>query len=839
MPQHQTENFNRGYPFSFNGFHSFFREAFGRTLTLSKNIVELNYESYKRDYFSASDRKPILILVYVDGCMMCNRIIPLWNQLADNLTPLGVVVARCNLARDIRFQEALNTVHVPTLLAVVNFKISFFSSSVLNQASLIAFLRTYIMNSNPAKVTNIPSLFSSGLATDLITFIRTPEQLLEFNNGWISDARPRMIFCSVSDKPPLRFVLAAFRAANHLAAAYIQLNTDHSFNFVKSSSAETFAIFKENLVEPVVVVSRSKIERDELDSLMWRHNRLQVPRISSSARMSHLCPLLGSSPSENFEDQSESHFRRKQNSAGVDNLCLLLLLNTNFAKTNMLRGITWLKFFMNITHDVTELLSPVYVYNDRQRRYFQFLFDNSVRVANHDRVFSTTEANLAAIENVGKVALFWRVNSRVTIYRILPLTAAYQPIHWLPHSKSEEEFQKFNMQGWEFDQIRASLLQDLTNLIEQLQSIDLRSIEQIQQTSLPDSWIMSKHCEFTPELCLEQNKDASFLLVDEFEAPLLWRIKKRIFEWIYLAYDWISKFVEDPVYFATSIVLVLVSAFIFSITSLAWSNQQAERAANSQFKATKSTRNVVQKLPLVALNSETYKMLVQMPASSQSYQHRSGTPKLLIVLCIMGQEENSRMIDQFQHYVHRYGMSNTLPATLKLSLYAPWLAHLISLATKLPTCVLGDGEQDRICIKIRPANCVGTVLVLNPSKHYFHIYHPTVPESITRLDQFSEDEAEDVQNENHLEKGTTADSVKYKDHDLHRVKQRHIFASALGFDSEDEQEDESDNFTIPAPRKGPLRENELLSHLPNWLDRLYEGQLRRIHLRHWPATLDL
>ncbi|VEL43743.1 unnamed protein product [Protopolystoma xenopodis] len=36
---------------------------------------------------------------------------------------------------------------------------------------------------------------------------------------------------------------------------------------------------------------------------------------------------------------------------------------------------------------------------------------------------------------------------------------------------------------------------------------------------------------------------------------------------------------------------------------------------------------------------------------------------------------------------------------------------------------------------------------------------------------------------------------------------------------------------------GPLLESELLDGLSNWLDRLYEGSLRRFHVEQWPFNL--
>lgn len=66
------------------------------------------------------------------------------------------------------------------------------------------------------------------------------------------------------------------------------------------------------------------------------------------------------------------------------------------------------------------------------------------------------------------------------------------------------------------------------------------------------------------------------------------------------------------------------------------------------------------------------------------------------------------------------------------------------------------------------------------------------------------------------------------------------FNKLLGLNSDEEEEDSE--YEEGSPRMSPCQpilESELLVSLCVWLDRLFEGSLRRYHVTQWPSNLNL
>lgn len=67
---------------------------------------------------------PLLIFGYSDFCFPCRQVRPIWSQLADELTPLGITVASVNLEHDSALREELRVLHVPSVTIVVDGQVS-------------------------------------------------------------------------------------------------------------------------------------------------------------------------------------------------------------------------------------------------------------------------------------------------------------------------------------------------------------------------------------------------------------------------------------------------------------------------------------------------------------------------------------------------------------------------------------------------------------------------------------------------------------------------------------------------------------------------------------------
>uniref|UniRef100_A0A1I8HYC2 DUF1336 domain-containing protein n=1 Tax=Macrostomum lignano TaxID=282301 RepID=A0A1I8HYC2_9PLAT len=125
---------------------------------------------------------------------------------------------------------------------------------------------------------------------------------------------------------------------------------------------------------------------------------------------------------------------------------------------------------------------------------------------------------------------------------------------------------------------------------------------------------------------------------------------------------------------------------------------------------------------------------------------------------------------------------------------------------------------------VQPRNCSGTVLAVNGFRKYFCIYHPKIRSAMQRQfdcrflglhdsDESSEDSSDDYDGE--------AATLKRR-----RRRRRDGGDTGGGF---------GDPLSEP---DAPLFERDLLAGLPNWLDRLFDGQLPRVRVDAWPESLD-
>ncbi len=124
-----------------------------------------------------------------------------------------------------------------------------------------------------------------------------------------------------------------------------------------------------------------------------------------------------------------------------------------------------------------------------------------------------------------------------------------------------------------------------------------------------------------------------------------------------------------------------------------------------------------------------------------------------------------------------------------------------------------SGEADPRLKRINPRQVVGTVLALNGFRLYFCMYHPKHAPSM----------------------------VGFRTRQLGQGSRMSGTGSWLGFaedlgtssGEEEQRREEAEIFR----RKKCLKTEELLEGLPNWLERLFEGDsaIRRYYIAEWPA----
>ncbi|VDL97489.1 unnamed protein product [Schistocephalus solidus] len=184
---------------------------------------------------------------------------------------------------------------------------------------------------------------------------------------------------------------------------------------------------------------------------------------------------------------------------------------------------------------------------------------------------------------------------------------------------------------------------------------------------------------------------------------------------------------------------------------------------------------------------------------------------------------------------HHNAHDDSLVASrLSVDRYPRWLGWILESATNIPFRPQNEAEEtyNRTTLTFNPANCRGTVLAVNSRRRYFSVYHPLLPGSGPRAVSEDEDDEENVENLVPV-RGSNRDALRYRNFN----KLLNLETDDVDDEDFEESSDASESSLRHRPPDGPLLEQELLHGLCVWLDRLFEGSLRRYHVRDWPTTL--
>ncbi|XP_060584004.1 dnaJ homolog subfamily C member 16-like [Ruditapes philippinarum] len=152
----------------------------------------------------------------------------------------------------------------------------------------------------------------------------------------------------------------------------------------------------------------------------------------------------------------------------------------------------------------------------------------------------------------------------------------------------------------------------------------------------------------------------------------------------------------------------------------------------------------------------------------------------LTIAILVDKETKDRIVKQFAKIVHPYSRYSALTfAFLQLEYNINWYRTLLEES-------IDDVKLDQINIK----NCIGTVLALNGYRKYYYIY------SAKKARQF--------------------------------IRHRNNVSEALGLHDLDEKSDEEDDI------KDYFFLDEVLDGLTIWLDKIFDGSIKRIRITNWP-----
>lgn len=168
------------------GFHFNFNDFGGGESIIDK--YRINLRQYETTILPNSNKKPCIIYSYTDFCFTCMRMEGIVEKFIQELKSVGLCVATIHAGRSGDLTSHLRITSVPTIVGVINERITFFKGPVSIQ-SLREFARY---------------LFPSNFMTKV-----TDSNLHTFLDGW-TDNRVRAIFFTQKETLSARFLAPAF-----------------------------------------------------------------------------------------------------------------------------------------------------------------------------------------------------------------------------------------------------------------------------------------------------------------------------------------------------------------------------------------------------------------------------------------------------------------------------------------------------------------------------------------------------------------------------------------------------------------------------------------------------
>ncbi|XP_037074988.1 dnaJ homolog subfamily C member 16-like [Pollicipes pollicipes] len=280
-------------------------------------------------------------------------------------------------------------------------------------------------------------------------------------------------------------------------------------------------------------------------------------------------------------------------------------------------------------------------------------------------------------------------------------------------------------------------------------------------------------------------------LIDEHAHTLLRRILNRLYHlWEYIGDRLSREEVLPAVSVLVTIVFLIAGGYL-----MAYLVRMEEETIRSRFQAEgrppPARPAASAQLRVHEMRVETYNGLVRLLK-----------PGCRTVVLLVDAGSKPNLLSRFHRIVWPYRKNKSLMfAFVMLERGLEWYRRLL-----IPS--LPPNQQ----LKINPKNCIGTVLSINGYRKYFCMYHAKHAEAGGKAG---------VRRRRAAAKGGASGGGEF-----------------MGFDSND-----SSSSDVEAGEKRERRtrvtdevlfEEHLLDGLPDWLDRLFEGQTVRYHVKYWP-----
>ncbi|KAK6175697.1 hypothetical protein SNE40_014098 [Patella caerulea] len=361
----------RGRPFHHPGFSPFddffaggggFKFNFGGGGESSLGKYTITLRKYESIIVPESHQKPCFIYVYSDFCFNCMRVEPLIEKILVELENIGMCVGTFHARDSASLTSHLRIHQVPTILAVVNGRPTYYNDHVSMQI-----LRNFVRK-----------LFPKNTLTEI-----TDSNYEKFLMGW-TDNRVRGIFFGQKEEPSARFLAPAYQYRERVAFGYIPTHSNKAIilmnKFNINRNRDSLLLFNEDISSPVATASMQQMSRKTIDELIDRNLYLQLPRLSSQPIFEKLCP-------------EEPRRKNRQ-------FCVVLITEKKAEYDNHR---TLFRNFATASKFPPQRVKFTYMYKDTQDRFISTL----------------TRGNKTRSNNILEVAIIWRMDTRKLNYEFL------------------------------------------------------------------------------------------------------------------------------------------------------------------------------------------------------------------------------------------------------------------------------------------------------------------------------------------------------------------------------------------------------------------------------------
>ncbi|XP_010608909.1 dnaJ homolog subfamily C member 16-like [Fukomys damarensis] len=188
------------------------------------------------------------------------------------LSGVGIGVVHAGYER--RLAHHLGAHSTPSILGVINGKVSFFHNAVI-QENLRRFVESLLPGSLVEKVTS--------------------KNYVRFLSGWRQDNKPRVLLFDQGPSVPLLYKLTAFAYKDDLSFGYVSVGTRGAEEMTRRYNVNVYAaavlVFKEHVTKPADMIQVRSLKRRVMDDFITQNKYLLVARLSSQKLFHELCPV--------------------------------------------------------------------------------------------------------------------------------------------------------------------------------------------------------------------------------------------------------------------------------------------------------------------------------------------------------------------------------------------------------------------------------------------------------------------------------------------------------------------------------------------------------------------